>query len=88
MYKLQLANCSSNRIFKEMDCHDDLDYILEFINYLEELKLDTVFYDDEYEKPQDSYYVSNSIVRNGNDTIYRVYFNTDLPYINNMEMRV
>jgi hypothetical protein len=81
MYKLQLANSSSNRIFREMDCDDDLDYILEFINYLEELKPDTVFYNDENEKTYDSCYVSNSIVKYGNDTIYRVFFNTDLPNV-------
>ena len=82
MYKLQLANCSSNRIFREMDCNDDLDYILEFINYLEELKPDTIYFDDENEKTLDSNYVSNSIVKYGNDTIYRVYFNTDLSEVN------
>jgi hypothetical protein len=81
MYKLQLANSSSNRIFSEMDCDDDLDYILEFINYLEELKPDTIFYNDENEKTYDSCYVSNSIVKYGNDTIYRVFFNTDLPNV-------
>ena len=87
MYKLQFANCSSKRIFREMDCNDDLDYILEFINYLEELKPDTIYFDDENEKPLDSYYVSNSIVKYGNDTIYRVYFNTDLPDVH-VEMSV
>ena len=81
MYKLQLAHSSSNRVFSEMDCHDDLDYILEFINYLEELKPDTFYFDDEYEKPQESIYVSNSIVKYGNDIIYRVFFHTDLPNV-------
>ena len=88
MYKLQLANSSSNRIFKEMDCKDDLDYILEFINYFEGFNSDNVFSDDDYEKQVDSYYVSNSIVKHGNDTIYRVYFNIDLPNVNHVEMRV